>query len=70
MIFSIIYQWSNGTGISYAAAEWARKQVGDSYPESEKNKSDVLASREINPKEILRDTKVCSQEYSWQYYLW
>lgn len=38
--------------------------MGDSYPESEKNKSDVLASREINPKEILRDTKVCSQEYS------
>ena len=35
----------------------------------QKNKLDVLTSREINAKEILRDTKIYASEYSWQYYL-
>lgn len=34
---------------------WATKQVGDSYAESKKRKSDVLIFREVNPQEILRD---------------
>ena len=34
MIFNIICQWSSETGLSHAAVVWARKQVGDSYPES------------------------------------